>query len=914
MRCSCVSLAALLMVAVPCGRTVSAESSAAAPIMKIVETLQNLLQSVQQEAQQDQNEYKYFYDWCNQVYAGQKTSQERYANLRAELQSKLTVQQAMNKQLKDETTQLEQETAETKQTIQQAASMRQNEHNDYLIEQKNLANMLSVLNRAVDVLATSSNKATLVSVAQSIQQIAAKSPLVSDQQRDSLASFAQMVSSNDGSSDDTIGQVSSVTQVLKELIENFQTSMSKASEQERQGLEQYDSLIRLKKQSYLQLVTSKDSKDALLAESLQRTAQVQRSLQDSRILVQTGGQYVQAVQQVCGDKSNQWASRSQVRSDMTERLQQTVANLGGDVMGVNTFQQPQQQPQMQQQQTSFIQPMGGAAGLPPLAMIQTGMQVNTGMLSMAPPPSNGGGGSFSSMLQPPMQASQPQQMSFSQMPQLQMPLQQRQMPPQQMSFSQMAQGLGQQQQMPQGQMQQQTPSLMSIGQHLDNAPKQNTYTAVKNMVSQMEGQMQSEQMDENKHKNWCDGEISKNQAVVDDKSVKLQRLSTKIDNQKEMVGELDQDLQLLTKESGSLQEQLRAFGQLRLNERSGYTKSQQNHQMAMQILKQATMILQRFNSLAQESSQGLGGSFLQQGNLQNQQISAVSAAAIDSLSQLLTRYEELQTASDKSDNQAQFDMERFSQLNQNLANVLQQTRTYKSSLRLQSMSELDSDKEDQNQLKTQVESVTAYVQRLRQACADILTHYDEQKQRRESNLQALEEAKGVINVDNAEEVRNQLSSMAQKTDSAAAGMLAASASLSSVPSQQQQRTPEVSLASSLSSLSDLTSHMSPVQQQQPMLGIPQQQQPMLSAPQQPMLTAPPQPQQQLPKPLGLAASGVASTSAILGDLKSLQDINFESSQQRNGELNMLPSASQPNSLPTGNFNAPSVAGMMQPPQ
>merc|ERR1719298_135958 len=219
------------------------------------------------------------------------------------------------------------------------------------------------------------------------------------------------------------------------------------------------------------------------------------------------------------------------------------------------------------------------------------------------------------------------------------------------------------------------------------------------------------------------------------------------------------------------------------------------------------MILQRFNSLAQESSQGLGGSFLQQGNLQNQQISAVSTAAIDSLSQLLTRYEELQTASDKADNQAQLDTERYSQLNQNLANVLQQTRTYKSSLRLKSMSELDSDKEDENSLKTQVESVGAYVQRLRQACADILTNYDARAQRRSQSLKALEEAKGVINVDNAEEVRNQLGAMAQKTDTAAASMLAASTSLGSPPVPQQQRAPEVNLASSLSMLGDLTGNM-----------------------------------------------------------------------------------------------------------
>merc|ERR1719161_1370568 len=446
----------------------------------------------------------------------------------------------------------------------------------------------------------------------------------------------------------------------------------------------------------------------------------------------------------------------------------------------------------------------------------------------------------------------------------------------------------QQQQQPQ-----QMPSLLSISSHLEEPGKQNTYTAVKNMVGQMMGQVQAENMDEDKHKNWCDTEINKNQATVDDKSVKLQRLSTKIDNQKEMVGELDQDLQLLAKESASLQEQLREGSQLRLSEKGLYTKSQQNHQMAAQILKQATMILQRFNSLAQQSTQGLGGSFLQQNSMQSQQITAVSAAAVDSLSQLLTRYEELQQASDKAENQAQIDMERFSQLDQNLASILQQTRNYKSSLRLQAMSELDSDKEDQNSLKTQVDSVGAYVQRLRQACADILTHYDERKQRREQSLKALEEAKGVINVDNAEEVRNQLGAMAQKTDTAAASMLAASTSLGSPPVPQQQRAPEVNLASSLSMLGDLTGNMG----QQPM-GQPMGQ---LSMSKQTMGQQQPFPQKMQRQATALS-QGMSTSSKILGDLKGLQDLNFASSQQRNNGLNMLPSTNQ------------QMGMMMQPPQ
>merc|ERR1719399_233288 len=427
--------------------------------------------------------------------------------------------------------------------------------------------------------------------------------------------------------------------------------------------------------------------------------------------------------------------------------------------------------------------------------------------------------------------------------------------------------------MPQGQMQQQTPSLMSIGQHLDNAPKQNTYTAVKNMVGQMVGQIQSETMDEDKHKNWCDNEISKNQATVDDKSVKLQRLSTKIDNQKEMVGELDQDLQLLVRESGSLQEHLRGATQLRLTEKALYSKSQQNHQMATQILKQATMILQRFNSLAQESTQGLGGSFLQQNSLQSQQITAVSSAAIDSLSQLLTRYQELQTTADKADNQAQLDMERFGQLNQNLESVLQQTRNYKSSLRLQSMSELDSDNEDHNSLKTQVESVSAYVQRLRSACADILTHYDERKMRRQQSLKALEEAKGVINVDNAEEVQHQLSAMAQRTDSAAANLLSSSQSLSQVqPHAPQPRADApIDLASSMTALSDLAGHMAPqATQQMPQQPL-QQMLPSLPAiPQGPLQLQQRGAQTSAQHAGSISGNAAAITSTnILGDLKSL---------------------------------------------
>merc|ERR1719171_1967582 len=328
----------------------------------------------------------------------------------------------------------------------------------------------------------------------------------------------------------------------------------------------------------------------------------------------------------------------------------------------------------------------------------------------------------------------------------------------------------------------QPQSLMELQSQIQQAPAQkNTYTAVRSMVDQMSAQVQSSEADEAKHRDWCDSEISKNQAVLDDKGGRLQRLTTKIDGQKEMVSELDQDLQLLEKEAQSLQAQIQAFGRLRLQERNAYQKASQNRQMAQQILSQATMILQRFNSLAQDSTQQQGSAFLQEGA--SQQIMSVSAAAIDGLNQMNMHYQQLKTTSDQADNQAQLDAEKLSQLNQALASVLGQTRSYKSSLRLQSMSELDSDTEDKNALNTQVESVTAYANRLRQACTEILSHYDERKQRREQDMRALKEARGAINVDNVQEAHDKLEAFAQNTDSAAATMLSNSVAQLGVPAQ-----------------------------------------------------------------------------------------------------------------------------------
>merc|ERR1719313_1879278 len=93
------------------------------------------------------------------------------------------------------------------------------------------------------------------------------------------------------------------------------------------------------------------------------------------------------------------------------------------------------------------------------------------------------------------------------------------------------------------------------------------------------------------------------------------------------------------------------------------------------------------------------------------------------------------------------------------------------------MSSLDEDKEDEAALKTQLQSVADYVNRLRQACAGILMHYDERRTRREQAQTVLQQAQNVITVDNAEDQHNKLQDMAQNTDKLAESLVSTSSNL-----------------------------------------------------------------------------------------------------------------------------------------
>merc|ERR1719460_178330 len=357
---------------------------------------------------------------------------------------------------------------------------------------------------------------------------------------------------------------------------------------------------------------------------------------------------------------------------------------------------------------------------------------------------------------------------------------------------------------------QQPGGMLAVQQTLNNAHKENMYSSVKGMVETMIAQMSSQTEDESKHKEWCDAEITKSKSAQDEKSARLQRLATKIDNEREPVNQLDSDLAMEGNNAQGLQKALEDLAKIRMDERDLHTKAGQNHAMAQQILSQATAILQRVNSLAQQAQQPQTYGFLQASGASSMQ--AVSSAAVESLSSLQTQYTTLMGACDKGETQANLDLDAFGRASQTLQETLARSHNYKTSVRLQAMSALDQDTEDETALKTLVQSVAEYVNRLRSSCAGILQHYDERSKRRDQSLQILKQAKSVINVDNAEEIHSQLQTLARGTDQLAASLVTTSSHLApATPIAPAGQSP-APLAPLTNSLSELTMQYGTVQQ------------------------------------------------------------------------------------------------------
>lgn len=710
------------------------EGRHADPIARLVTTLDNLKESMEDEQAQDKKSYKATYNWCQGSFRRRKKRQSRYKEMHEQLASKLSVQKANARQLGDEIRQLEADISESKRALQMAGEMRGGETSAYSTEQRNSAGILTVLNKAVDSLSVSASRDALRGVALDVQKIASSGNggslrgLVSEEQQKTLDSFLQRQQNDQSDSDDGASQEESVDesatggtqilQVLKDLISKFENEIAHSQNKETNSLEGYDSILNLKKEAMRKQITAKDVKDSSLAETLEDIAELERSITDGANLEDTGKSYIGKLKGLCSASSKNWAGRTKERAEIISGLDAVRGMLDSKGSAVDDADAVET--------TTTDKPVKKAAQDGPSENYFSFLQMETENLEMASPSEMGSAEKEED--EAPVSKQDDHDSTVKSKPV--------------------------------------TGPVVALSQKR----KKPSYSQVKRMVEMMVSQVQTAKVDDEQHKEWCEDELSKNKQTLAEKKQKMQRLATRIGFMQQSVTNLDNLSKLLTDESKETTGIYGALQVLAKQETALFAKSRHTHDIARQILKETVTILQRFGAVREEERAQSSVGFTQVSKKEGQQLEQSIERNIESVMELSKRYALLQEVAEKGATESKLLLSSFGKVSEALKKTAHESATFQESLKLQRQTALDSDNEEQGLLRNQITAAESYVGGLENTCQSILRDFEERTRRREENLRSLETARNIITINNHDAIKDELLGMENGLAKMAAGL------------------------------------------------------------------------------------------------------------------------------------------------
>jgi len=142
----------------------------------------------------------------------------------------------------------------------------------------------------------------------------------------------------------------------------------------------------------------------------------------------------------------------------------------------------------------------------------------------------------------------------------------------------------------------------------------------------MQQQLKSQASADEQHRNWCDAQLVETRRQLSMKESKCARLTTKADALQQQLEETTEALKALQGEAEGLATTDRALQTVAATTRDEVQKWAQTHTVQLQIVRQATAVLERYNGAlaAQRSS----ARFMQA------DVAPVSAASMEALAQL----------------------------------------------------------------------------------------------------------------------------------------------------------------------------------------------------------------------------------------------------------------------------------------
>lgn len=332
------------------------------PVEKVVELLEDLKGTIEQDGKDEQKAYDKYACWCEDTTAEKAAAIDSAKETIAESQSEKIRLGGTLAELGVTIKQLEKEMAENEAARKEATAIRTKERNSYIEKKSESEQCIQALHQAVGVLEGAGTKKTLflgtlqqaqiLSAAAGIRNVVltrkAIADMVSDadlklvrqfveqpeeyEQRKPVMSGAEMGSQVDSTNPhgDYAPASTQIIGILKGMYDSFTGDLEKDNGEEAEKQKAYEELMKTQLEEYKSLVETLDMKTEDHAEDGKSKADHEQMLEDTKVQLELDEKFFLETKETCKQKATDWAVRTRMRTEELAGIEKAIEILTSD--------------------------------------------------------------------------------------------------------------------------------------------------------------------------------------------------------------------------------------------------------------------------------------------------------------------------------------------------------------------------------------------------------------------------------------------------------------------------------------------------------------------------------------------------------------------------------------------------------
>merc|ERR1719498_145576 len=323
MAVSRVATALLISLAGQTDAVSTSTSTAANPIRKVVNMLQEMQKKITTEGAKKQKMYDEYMCYCSNADGTLGKSISDAQTKIPQLKSEIQEGSATKKQLEAELKEAQVSRVEAKDAIAKATALREKEAKAFAKTKSDADANIGALDKAIPAIEKGMGGAFLqTSAASVLRQLSINADMI-PQDRDILASFLSEGTNYAPKSGEIVG-------ILKTMHDEMTKDLEDATNEENGAIASYEDLMASKKKEIAALTKGIESKTARVGELGVKIAQMENDLEDTTEGLAQDQKFLANLGKNCELKKKEWAAYKDMQSQEMVALADTIKILNDD--------------------------------------------------------------------------------------------------------------------------------------------------------------------------------------------------------------------------------------------------------------------------------------------------------------------------------------------------------------------------------------------------------------------------------------------------------------------------------------------------------------------------------------------------------------------------------------------------------